>query len=79
MVDDHKKNVSPPAYIPHFPTCNFWLFFQMKKNLSGIRFEDIKKMKYAVTKGMNTFSLDDFHGDFTMWLERCVEVRESLL
>ena len=46
--------------------CDFWLF----PKLRGCRYETIEKMKEAVTKVINTFTQDDFHGAFQKLLER---------
>ena len=46
--------------------CDFWLF----PKLRGCHYETIEEMKEAVTKVINTFTREDFHGAFQKLLER---------
>ena len=60
------KTVPYPLYWLDLAPCDFWLF----PKLRGCRYETIEKMKEAVTKVVNTLTLDDFHGAFHKLLER---------
>ena len=58
--------------LPHSPyssdlaPCDFCLF----PKLRGCRYETILEMKEAVTKVIDTFTQEDFHGAFQKLLER---------
>ena len=58
--------------VPHRPYSrdlapgDFWLF----PKLRGCRYETIEEMKEAVTKVIDTFTLEDFYGAFEKLLER---------
>ena len=60
------KTVPQPPYSPGLAPCDFWLF----PKLRSCRYETIEEMKEAVTKVIDTRTLDDFHGDFKKLLER---------
>ena len=60
------KTVPQPPYSPDLAPCDFWLF----PKPSGCRYETIKEMKEAVTKVIDTFPQEDFHGTFQKLLER---------
>ena len=58
--------------VPHSPyssdlaPCDFWLFSKLR----GCRYETIEEMKEAVTKVIDTFTQEDFHGASQKLLER---------
>ena len=54
------------SYSPELVPCVFWLF----PKLRGYRYETIEEMKKAVTKVIDTFTQEDFHGAFQKLLER---------
>ena len=54
------NTVPQPPYRPDLALRDFWLF----PKLRGCRYETIEKMKEAVTKGIDTFTQEDFHGAF---------------
>ena len=60
------KTVPQPPYSPDLAPCDFCLF----PKLRGCRYETIEKMKEAVTKFIDTFSQEDFHGTYQRLLER---------
>ena len=60
------KTVPQPPYSPDLAPCDFWFF----PKLRGYRYETIEEMKEAVTKVIDTFIQEDFHGAFQMLLER---------
>ena len=60
------KTVPQPPYIPDLAPCDFCLFAQLR----GCRYETIEKMKEAVTKVIDTFPQEDFHGAFQKLLEQ---------
>ena len=60
------KTVPQPPYRPDFGPCDFWLF----PKLRGCRYEIIEEMKEAVTKAIDMFTQEDFHGAFQKLLER---------
>ena len=60
------KTVRHPPYSPELAPCDFWLF----PKLRGCRYETIEKMKEAMTKVIETFTQEDFHGAFDKLLER---------
>lgn len=73
------KSVPHPPYVPDLALCDFWLFSGLKEKLrsSGLRY--IEKMEEAVTRVLDTFTVDDFHGALTKWLEcyKSIKLRES--
>ena len=60
------KTVNQPPYSPDLAPCAFWLF----PKLRGCRYETIEEMKEAVTKVIDMFTQEDFHGVFAKLLER---------
>ena len=59
-------------------TCYFWLFPKLKENLRGCCYETIEEMKEAVTKVIDTFTQEDFHGAFQKlleWYNKCIAAR----
>ena len=59
------KTVPQPPYSPDLAPCDFWSFAK----LIGC-YETIEEMKEAVTKVIDTLTLEDFHGAFLMFLAR---------
>ena len=59
------KTVLHPPYSPYLAPCDFWLF----PKLRGCPYETIEEMKVAVTKVIDTLTLEDFHGAFQKLLE----------
>ena len=55
--------VPQPPYSRDLAPCDFWLF----PKLRGCRYETIQE---AVTKVIDTFTQEDFHGAFQKLLER---------
>ena len=60
------KTVPQSPCSPDLSPCDFWLF----PKLRGCRYETIEAMKESVTKVINTFTQEDFHGAFQKLLER---------
>ena len=60
------KTVPRPPYSPALAHCDFWSFPKRKEN----RYETIEKMKGAVTKVIDTFTQEDFHGASQKLLEQ---------
>ena len=60
------KTVPQPPYSRDFATCDYWLF----PKVGGCRYETIEEMKEAVTKVIDTLTLENFHGAFQKLLER---------
>ena len=60
------KTVPHSPYSPDLAPCDFWLF----PKLRGCRYETIEEMKEAVTKVIDTLTIEDFHGAFEKLLER---------
>ena len=60
------KTVSHRPYSPDLAPCDFWLF----PKLRGCRYETNEEMKDAVTKVIDMFTQEDFHGAFQKLLER---------
>ena len=59
---------------PDLAPCDFWLF----PKLRGYRYETIEEMKEAVTKVIDMFIQEYFHGVFQKLLERyykCIAAR----
>lgn len=76
------KTVPHPLTSQDLTPCDFWLFLRLKKNLSSSRFDDREKMKEAVPRVLDTFSLNEFHSTHTKYLEcynECIEVRTSYI
>ena len=66
------KTVPQPLYSPDLAPCDFWFF----PKLRACCYETIEDMKVAVTKVIDTLTLEDFHGAFQKFLERykkCIE------
>ena len=59
------KTVLQPPYSRDLAPCDFWLF----PKLRGCRYETIEEMKEAVTKVIDTLTLEDFHRGFQNLLE----------
>ena len=59
------KTVPQPLYSVDLAPCDFWLF----PKLRGCRYETIK-MKVALTKVIDTLTLEDLHEAFQKLLER---------
>ena len=64
------KTVPHPPYSPDLAPCDFCLFPKLKKKLRGCCYETIEEMKEAVTKVIDTFTQEDFHGAFQRFLEQ---------
>ena len=60
------KTVPQPPYSPDLAPSDFWLF----PKLRGYRYVTIEEMNEAVTKVIDTFTQEDFHGSFQNLLER---------
>ena len=58
------KTVPQPPYSPDLAPCDFRLFPKLKEKLRGCRYETIEEMKEAVTKFIDMFTQEDFHGAF---------------
>ena len=68
------KTVPQPPCSPDLAPCDFRLF----PKLRGCRYETIEEMKEAVTKVIDTLTLEDFDGSFQKLLERynkCIAAR----
>ena len=59
------KTVPHPLYSPDLAPCDFCLF----PKLRGCYYETIEAMKEAVTKVIDMFTQEDFHGAFQKLLE----------
>ena len=77
LVTDYltKMGINTVPQTPNSPDltlCDFWLF----PKLTGCRYETIEEMKEAVTKVIDTFTQEDFHGAFQKMLEqyKCIAV-----
>ena len=69
------KTVPHRPYSPDLASCDFWLFPKLKEKLRGCRNETIEEMKEAVTKVIDTLTLEDFHGAFQKlleWYNKCI-------
>ena len=67
------KTVPHPHYSPDLAPCDFCLL----PKLTGCCYETIEEMKEAVTKVIDPFTQEDFHGAFQKLLERynkCIAV-----
>ena len=60
------NTVSQPSYSPDLAPGDFCLF----PKLRSCRYETIEEMKEAVTKLIDTLTLEDFHGAFQKLLEQ---------
>ena len=56
------KRVRHPPYSPDLVPSDFWFFPKLKEKLRDCRYETIEEMKEAVTKVIDTFTQEDFHG-----------------
>ena len=61
------KTVPQPSYSLDLAHCDFWLFPKLR---DCRRFETIEEMKEAVTKDIDMFTQEDFHGALKKFLER---------
>ena len=64
------KTIPQPPYSSDLAPCGFCLFPKLKEKLRGCRYETIEEIKVAVTKVIDTLTLEDFHGSFQKLLER---------
>ena len=64
------KTVPQPPYSQDLAPCDLWLFPRLKEKLVGCHYETIEEMKEAVTKVIDTLTLEDFYGAFQKLLER---------
>ena len=64
------KTVPHRPYSPDLAPCDFWFI----PKLRGCRCETFEEMKEAVTKDIDTFTQEDFHGAFQKLLEwyKCI-------
>ena len=60
------KTVPHRHYSPDLAPCDFWLF----PKLRGCRYETIEEIKEAVTKVIDTLTLEKFYGAFQKLFER---------
>ena len=60
------KTVPHSPYSPDLAPCDFWLF----PKLRACRYEIIEEMKEAVSKVIDTHTLEDFHRVYQKLLER---------
>ena len=69
------KTVPHPSYSQDLAPCDFWLFLKLR----GCHYETIEEMKEAMTKVIDTFTQEDFHGAFQKLLEwyKCIVVRRD--
>ena len=63
------KTVPQLPYSPNLAPCDFCLFPKLKENLRGYRYETVEEMKEAVTKAIDTLTLEDFREAFQKLLE----------
>ena len=71
------KIVPQPHYCLDLVSCDFWLFPKHKEKLRGCRYETIEEMKEAVTKVIDTFTQEDFHGAFHKFVVTVQQVHGS--
>ena len=72
------KTIPHPPCSPDLAPCNFSLFRKLKEDLRESCFETIEEMKEAVTRVVDTFTLEDFQGTFQKLVERynkCIAAR----
>ena len=65
------KTVPHRPYSPDLAPCDFWSFPKLRR----WRYETIEEMKEAVTKIIDTFTQEDFHGAFQKlleWYNKCI-------
>ena len=70
------KTVPHSPYIPDLDPCDFWLF----PKLRGCRYDTIEEMEEAVTKVIDTLTLENYHGAFQKLLEqynKCIGAGED--
>ena len=60
------KTVPQVPSCPDLVLCDFWLF----PKLRGCRYGTIEEMREDMTKVIDTFTQEDFHGAFQKLLER---------
>ena len=60
------KAVPQPPFSPDLAPYDFWLF----PKLRGCHYETIEEIKEAVTKVIDTFTQEDYHGAFQELLGR---------
>ena len=69
------KIVPQPPYSPDLAPCDFCLFPKLKEKLRGCRYETIEQMKEALTKVIDMFTQEDFHGALQKlfeWYNKCI-------
>ena len=60
------NTVPQPPFSPDLGPCDFWLFPKIR----GCRYKTTEEMKEAVTKVIDMFTQEDFHGAFQKLSER---------
>ena len=61
------KTVPHPHYSLDLALCDFWLFHKLR----GCHYDKIEEMTEAVTKVIDTLTVEDFLGAFLKLLEGC--------
>ena len=69
LLENHVKQYESPPYSPDLGPCNF-LFSKVKKQLSGIRFNDNNDMLTAFKQAIDNLTKEDFKNYFEDWFIR---------
>lgn len=71
------KVLEHPPYSPDLAMCDFWLFFNLKKNLRGRRFHSEEEIDMATHAFFSSIPKSDWLEAFNMWkirLQKCIDV-----
>ena len=70
LLEYHVEQYQNAAYSPDLSSCDFFLFSKVKKQLSGIRFNDNNEMLTALEQAIDSLTKEDFKNYFEDWFIR---------
>ena len=73
------KVIEHPPYSPDLAMCDFWLFFNLKKNLRGRRFHSEEEIDVAINAFFSSIPRNEWLEAFNLWkirLQKCIDAGE---
>lgn len=70
------KVIEHPPYSPDLAMCDFWLFFNLKKNLRGRRFHSEEEIDVAINAFFSSIPRNEWLEAFNLWkirLQKCID------
>lgn len=77
LEQKHIKVIEHPPYSPDLAMCDFWLFFNLKKNLRGRRFHSEDEIDEAIKAYFASIPRNGWLEAFKLWkirLQKCIDV-----